>query len=121
MMKTRDLEIDISISERWVSLDFPLYYIDDFIDALILSVNKEGIYNIGSGCSFSVEEIIKIILDKANIKKEYKAKNIVRENEILDVVADITKVKNELQWQPKTKFEKGIEIYLRKYIEEKPK
>jgi len=42
-MKTRDLEIDISISERWVSLDFPLYYIDDFIDSDFLG-RFEGQY-----------------------------------------------------------------------------
>ena len=84
-------------------------YIDDLIDALILSINKTGIYNIGSGYSYSVEEVIKLVLEKLEIKKIYKAKNISRENEIFDVVADISKAKHELNWQPKTTFEVGIE------------
>lgn len=41
MMKMRDFEIDISISEEWVSLDFLLYYIDDFIDSDFLGRFEE--------------------------------------------------------------------------------
>ena len=45
-------------------------YIDDLIDALILSINSEDdIYNIGSGYSISVEEIIKIAIKKCGIEK----------------------------------------------------
>ena len=95
-------------------------YIDDLIDALILSINSEDdIYNIGSGYSISVEEIIKIAIKKSGIEKKYHSRNIKRKNEIYDVVADISKIKNKLHWSLKTPFEKGIEncinYYFRKF------
>jgi len=96
-------------------------FIDDLIEALLLSVNNTGIYNIGSGYSVSVEEIIKIVLEKAVIKKAYQSKNISRENEIFNVVADISKAKKELNWMPKTTFEEGIEICINNYLCEKEK
>lgn len=85
-------------------------YIDDLIEALILSIEgPEDIYNIGSGYSVSVEDIIQTALKVAGIKKKYLSKNIKRKNEIYDVVADISKIKKNLHWSVKTTFEKGIE------------
>lgn len=92
-------------------------FVDDIIDALILSINKEGIYNIGSGYSISVEDIIKIVLKTMNIKKEYISKDVIRKNEIFDVVADITKANKELKWVPKTNFEEGIKKCVEKSLE----
>lgn len=41
MTKMIGLNIEISISEGWISLGFPLYYIDDFIDSDFLGSFKE--------------------------------------------------------------------------------
>ena len=84
-------------------------YIDDLINALILSIDgKDNIYNIGSGYSVSVEDIIKLVLKKSGIKKEYISKEIIRENEIYDVIADVSKAKKELNWSAHTSLEEGI-------------
>lgn len=85
-------------------------FIDDFITALILILEKEkyGTYNIGSGCSLSVEEIIKTILRVSGKTKPYKSLHQNRKNEIPDVVADITRIKNDTGWLPKVSFEEGV-------------
>jgi len=85
-------------------------FIDDMVEALVLSADgKDGIYNIGSGYSVSVEDLIKMVMKKSGILKKYFSKNITRENEVYDVVADISKVQKALNWSVKTTLEKGIE------------
>jgi nucleoside-diphosphate-sugar epimerase len=85
-------------------------YIDDIVQALMLTMHAPvGIFNIGSGISISVEEIIKQTLKIAGIQKEYRAKGNFRPNEILDLYADIRKARAELGWQPVVSFEAGLE------------
>lgn len=92
-------------------------YIDDFVKAIILCLTKTdnnySLYNVGYGESFSVESIIKAALKVSGIKKEYRSKNDIRSNEILDVAADIGKIKKELNWQPETTLEAGLENIIR--------
>lgn len=86
-------------------------FIDDLINALILSMNcKNGfsVYNIGSGISMSVKEIIDSIQHILNTRKPVYSENKSRENELADVVADISRAKSELGWTPKVSFEDGI-------------
>lgn len=91
-------------------------YIDDFIDALILSMQApRGIYNIGSGCSVSVEEIVGNILLLTGVKKEIRSQEVKRPNEIYDLYADNRKAKNELGWGPKTKFTDGLSACINYY------
>jgi nucleoside-diphosphate-sugar epimerase len=87
-------------------------YVDDFIDAVILSFSQQkfDIFNISSGHSVSVEDIILTILRESGCEKPYSAKNIERPNEIWDVYADHSKLSSQMNWSPKTSFEKGIEI-----------
>ena len=66
------------------------------------------IFNLGSGSSISVEEIIAIVKNQMNLDIKYSSRNINRANEINDVIADISKAKEMLSWNPKTSFEQGI-------------
>lgn len=91
-------------------------YIDDLVSALILSMDKpQGIYNLGSGYSKSVEEIIRMVLKFTGISKEYRSKAEIRPNEIFDLYADIRKAGRELEWSPKVSFEEGIEQCIRAF------
>lgn len=92
-------------------------FIEDFIDALIRSISCTGfnIFNIGSGYSMSVEEIIHVVLNLADVRKSYNSENISRKNEIWDVYLDIGKISNELGWHPITSFETGIKQCLAFY------
>ena len=95
-------------------------YVEDFINALISTINNKvfDIFNIGSGYSVSVEEIIQIVMLKADISKPYSAKNVDRLNEVWDVYADISKINRHLKWQPRISFVEGIALCL-KAIENK--
>jgi nucleoside-diphosphate-sugar epimerase len=87
-------------------------YVDDFIAAIILSFNQQvyEIFNISSGHSISVEDIILIIMRESECEKPYSAKNIERPNEIWDVYADHSKISSKMNWSPQTSFEEGIGI-----------
>ena len=87
-------------------------YIDDVIDAICLSIGNEGfnIYNVGSGVSHSVLDVVNNICLAIGEEKQIIDKKKIRYNEVLDVVADITKIKSELGWEPKTSFCDGIKM-----------
>jgi len=100
----------ISVMDLYPKRDF--LYVDDLVDGLVKTIdvkNKFSIYNFGSGVSHSVKEIIKIIQKVAKTDKTIISNNVKRKNEINNVVADISKAKNELNWQPRYSLEQGIE------------
>ncbi|MFC2050556.1 NAD-dependent epimerase/dehydratase family protein [Chloroflexota bacterium] len=87
-------------------------YVEDLVEAYVRAAEYSGsdfeIFNIGSGVSYSVDEIVRAILDitKAKIKVRYLYER--RENEIMNTVADITKAKEKLGWEPKFSIEEGL-------------
>lgn len=91
-------------------------YLEDLLTALLATLGRSKgyhVYNIGSGTSLSVKEVIDIIQEAARTHKEIVCDNEVRSNELLDVVADISKVGNELGWHPQYSFREGIENMIR--------
>ena len=93
-------------------------YIDDLVEAIVLSMNApQGIYNVGSGYSVSVEEIIKVVFELTGIRKPYFSKDVERPNEIFDLYADITKISKAFHWQPTTSFRNGISGCIQSYMQ----
>lgn len=91
-------------------------YLEDLVTALLATLGKPGgygVYNVGSGASLSVQEIIDIIQGAAGTHKEILSDNAVRANELMDVVADISRAGKELGWHPETSFRAGIENIIR--------
>jgi GDP-4-dehydro-6-deoxy-D-mannose reductase len=91
-------------------------YLEDLVTALLATLNKPGgyrVYNIGSGVSLSVQEVIDIIQEIADTQKKVVCDNAIRTNELMDVVADISKAGNELGWHPEFSFHAGIENIIR--------
>jgi nucleoside-diphosphate-sugar epimerase len=87
-------------------------YLEDLLKALVATINSSkgyNVYNIGSGHSLSVQEVIDCVQDVAAVQKEIICESVERPNELMDVVADISKAANELQWYPKYSFRQGIE------------
>lgn len=98
-------------------------YLDDLIEGLIQTIDNKAkftIYNFGSGISLSVQAIIDIIQKVAQTNKKVYSEEITRANEIMDVVADISKAKQELNWKPKYSFEDGIREII-KDLQNEPK
>jgi len=95
-------------------------FIDDLVAAFIKSINKpSAIYNIGSGISFSPEEIIQLVMKLTGIKKPYNSRGLSRQNEIFELYADSNKAMKELNWKPEISFEAGIEACIKFYSKNK--
>jgi nucleoside-diphosphate-sugar epimerase len=93
-------------------------YLADLTKAIVKTLSCEidfGIYNIGSGFSLSVEEIINKIQTTFKTNKEVKSKGTIRRGEISDVVADISRAEKELGWKPRYTFEDGLEEIYSEY------
>jgi len=91
-------------------------FLDDLVSAIVslYKKSKVGTYNIGSGYSMTVEEIIKSIIEATGIHKGYISKETPRKNEIPDVIADIGKIKAEIGWLPSNTFKQGIAEILKR-------
>lgn len=85
-------------------------HLDDFIRALVASTDLKGLHiiNLGSGESYSVEEIIQTICRLEGQNYPIMNDNIRRQNEIMDTVADISLAKKLLRWEPNISIESGL-------------
>ncbi|OMQ42881.1 NAD-dependent epimerase/dehydratase family protein [Ensifer sp. 1H6] len=86
-------------------------YVNDVVDALILSASHKGedrIFNIGSGIARTINEVIDS-LEKVTGKQ---CRVIRRDGRMVDVpisVLDVSRARHSLNWQPRTQFEEGLE------------
>jgi UDP-glucose 4-epimerase len=89
-------------------------HVEDIISAIITAINikdeNKSIkkYNLGSGISYSVKEIIDMVRGFYDSKIEYICTHEIRANEVLDTIADISKIKKEMDWEPKISIEEGL-------------
>ncbi len=94
-------------------------FIDDVINAISIVLQKlEGfeVYNIGTGKSYSVLELCRIIekISKKNlIIKSIKSKS--RDFEVKNMVSDSSKIK-KLGWRPKISINQGLKILYDSYF-----
>lgn len=77
----------------------------------VLTKDKNGIFNAGSGTGLSINEIVKLISSTTNKKPKiiYKEK---RNFDIPSVILDISLTKEIFNWHPEINIRKGIEDYL---------
>jgi len=96
-----------------------MVFIDDVIEAYINAAeydqNGFDIFNIGSGISYSIQEIVDQITASSDqeIKVEFSGEK--RKNEVLNTIADISKAKKLLNWNPKITFNEGLNILSMKW------
>ena len=89
-------------------------FISDVIDGLVKITNskkkKFEIYNLGSGKSISIKNLVHDCSRISNTKlKIVLSKEKSRKNEIMNVQANISKMKKELNWKPKISLNEGLE------------
>jgi len=70
--------------------------------------NSIKTYNLGTGESYSVKEIADIVCTFFSSDIEYICTHEFRPNDVMDTVADISKIKNELNWQPEISIHEGL-------------
>lgn len=85
-------------------------YIDDVVAAFVKTLNIEGlnILNIGSGQSHSVGHIIAEAQSIAGTSLPVISDNILRPNQVMDVVADIANARRILNWIPECSISQGL-------------
>jgi UDP-glucose 4-epimerase len=94
-------------------------FIDDILNAFIKMVEFEDssfeIFNVGSGVSYTIKEIVETAKSITGITAivEFSGKN--RKNEIPETCADISKIKKILQWEPRTTLQHGLEKTINTY------
>ncbi len=85
-------------------------YVADAILLLLATLRPgaRGVYNMGSGRSASVAEVVQLVNDAAGVSKPVVSSGEPRPGEILDVVADTSRAAAELDWRPRTSLAHGI-------------
>lgn len=82
-------------------------YIDDVIDVAIMAMEKEGTYNIGSGKTYSLNEIV----EASGLKREVK----YIDGESVDAKAlDIEKTIKDFNWKPRVELKEGLKRIISK-------
>ncbi|MBD3196871.1 MAG: NAD-dependent epimerase/dehydratase family protein [Candidatus Lokiarchaeota archaeon] len=88
-------------------------HVNDIAQAILLSIKKKKakhqIYNVGSGESISIKNVAETLAEKINPKVKPIYNEQYRVGDIRHCVADISKIKNHLGYQPKVRFQDGIE------------
>ncbi len=89
-------------------------HVEDIIEAILIAIESKNTeksiekYNLGTGISYSVKEIVDFVIKLSDSKIDYLCSNEIRPNDVLDTVADISKIQNELHWKPKISILEGL-------------
>ena len=93
-----------------------MLFVDDVVDGYMKAAeyNQKDyeVFNIGSGKSYSVLEIVNTVIELFDHEIDVKFGGEKRKNEVLDTIADISKAKTLLNWEPKTNLREGFEEIL---------
>jgi nucleoside-diphosphate-sugar epimerase len=87
-------------------------YISDAIEGIILASQAASgsVFNIGSGTTYTVEEIITRVSKVSGIRKSYRATGQKRPQEIDRTCADITAFRKAVGWKPQVSIDNGLRL-----------
>jgi nucleoside-diphosphate-sugar epimerase len=84
-------------------------HVHDLVNLLLATLDKpSGVYNAGSGRSVSIMDLVTMINTLTNSVKPVVSSGQIRREEILDVVADVSKAQRELDWTPRISLIDGL-------------
>ena len=86
-------------------------YVKDLVEAITIIINlnsHDGVFNIGSGISHSVAELITTIQNVLGTKLPVVSVGVRRSGEIMDTVADITAASQAFGWRPHFSLCEGL-------------
>jgi UDP-glucose 4-epimerase len=115
LLRQVTLENIVNIGDLEKTRDF--LYIDDFSRALcaVLDGTHEKrlrVYNVGAGTGVKIKDLLSIVKEMARTspKAIFDATKLREEYDYDYAVADITKIKKELGWEPKVSLEEGLAL-----------
>lgn len=89
-------------------------HVEDIVDAIFTAIETENAdksiqkFNLGSGVSYSVKEIVDMVRELFDTEIEYICTHEIRPNDVMDTIADISKIQNELHWKPSISILEGL-------------
>ena len=85
-------------------------YVSDVAAAVAATVGRPGFgtFNVGTGVSCSVAELIERAMRVSGIRKPYRDRGAKRRNEMSDTVADISALRRATGWAPSVPLEAGL-------------
>ncbi len=108
----------ITLNDKTPKRDY--IYIDDVCDVFSQLVFKEPrgveIYNLGTGKTTSVEEILNKIIELSNKNIEVEYLNKSRENELIDPLTSSEKLYSLLNWKPQISLDEGLKKTIDFYV-----
>ena len=79
----------------------------------VSAIRKESsVYNVGSGESYSVGQVIDLVVDILNKPIKVQASGVRRESEVMDCYADIRKLVKDFDWIKKYSLRSGLADYI---------
>jgi GDP-4-dehydro-6-deoxy-D-mannose reductase len=87
-------------------------YVADVVEAMVKAVAWNGgfgVFNVGSGTSHSVSELIRTIQEVWGTDLPVRSDGVRRPGEIMDTVADISRAQRLLGWRPRFTLRQGLE------------
>jgi len=94
-------------------------HVSDVVRGLELAADHRltGIYNLGTGESYSANEVVELLADEldADVEPEHVENPIPEDMFVHDTMADATKMKEATGWEPDIGFEEGIERVCAQY------
>jgi nucleoside-diphosphate-sugar epimerase len=102
---------DAAITVKDISPKRDYLHIEDFVQACIKALQSQSqfsVFNVGSGSSVSVEELLDMVKLHSPHKLEWQSTGEIRINEIPDTVADISAIKMALHWRPQLTLENFV-------------
>lgn len=107
----------VILSNKNTRRDF--LFVDDFVNLIYkIIINFPygyNVYNVGYGKSYSLENILKIIETIINKRIDIQYDNSIRSNDVVEMVADISKVKKMFKWKPMIDIEEGLRLTINNY------
>lgn len=114
--------VPVIIHNALNNLEIPVYgngenirewlHVEDHCRAIdvIMQNGKSGeIYNVGTGNKWKNIDLVEHILDKMNINKKLISYVLDRQGHDIRYSVDSSKIRKELDWEPKINFEDGLE------------
>ena len=85
-------------------------FIADLIDLLVRTAFRRegGIFNAGSGSSWGVGEVIAMVNGLLPVPKPVHVNGPMRPDEVIDVIADISRARHEFGWAPQVTLLDGL-------------
>jgi nucleoside-diphosphate-sugar epimerase len=85
-------------------------HVRDLVALLIAVMTRrgKGVFNAGSGQSIAVGEVVDAVNAAVGGSKPVRATGAARRDEVFEVVADISRARRELGWEPRMTLRDGI-------------